>query len=152
MAVNYSAARNSLGASGPRPKAGRINIRSIEEDIRRHVMKLVNKLAQSHLAYVTGFLLAISPHSANSENLAAVEVWQNNILFDPNESILERERSGFVRIYDGITDKEIERAMREQFNRIEAMMFVNVVKTDEAGEVLTDPVTEEPLEYDDGCD
>lgn len=115
-------------------------------------MKLVNKLAQSHLAYVTGFLLAISPHSANSENLAAVEVWQNNILFDPNESILERERSGFVRIYDGITDKEIERAMREQFNRIEAMMFVNVVKTDEAGEVLTDPVTEEPLEYDDGCD
>lgn len=115
-------------------------------------MNLLGKLAQSRYAYVAGFLLTVSVHSASSEELAAVEIWQNNTLFNPSKSVLEREHSGSVMIYDGITDREIERAMEEQFNRVQAMMFVNVVKTDEAGEVLTDPMTNQPLDSDDGCD
>ena len=115
-------------------------------------MKLTGKLEKGCFAYVTMFLLAISSSSASSEELAAVDVWQNNALLDPSESILERERSGVVMIYDGITDSEIERVMQEQFNRIEAMMFVNVVQTDEAGEVLRDPATNQALDFDDGCD
>jgi len=117
-------------------------------------MKLLGKfkLMQCRSAFVLGFLFSISAHSASSEELGATNVWQHNALFYPNKAVLERERSGSVMIYDGFTDSEIERAMDGQFNRIEAMMFVNVVQTDEAGEVLRDPVTNQPLESDDGCD
>jgi hypothetical protein len=115
-------------------------------------MKPFSRRTHSRSAYVTGFLLLILLHYAHSEELAGVEAWQNNILFNPNESTLERERSGTVMIYDGISHQEIERAMQEQFNRVEAMMFVNIVHTNKDGEVLRDPVTKPGLDFDDGCD
>lgn len=70
--------------------------------------------------------------------------YQRNTLFNPTEHQLERESRGFVLIYDGMTDEEVEKALDQYPGRIEAMMFVRVQKTDpETGDVVTE---------EDGCD
>jgi hypothetical protein len=48
-------------------------------------------------------------------------------------------------------DRDVKRAMEEEFDRIENMMFIRVQKTDEKGEVQKDPETGEVEYYEDGC-
>jgi hypothetical protein len=72
-------------------------------------------------------------------------------LFEPTKSELEEEAEGRVYIYDGLHDKDVERAMEEEFDRIDGMMFIREKKTDDKGEVLKDPETGEDLVEDDGC-
>ena len=72
-------------------------------------------------------------------------------LFEPTQGELTDEASGRIYIYDGLRDTDIERAMEEQFERIDNMMFIREKPTDEKGEVLKDPETGEELVADDGC-
>jgi len=46
-------------------------------------------------------------------------------------------------IYDGLTSNTVDKAMDEQFNRIEHMMFVRIVHEQDNGEYYVE---------DDGCD
>ena len=78
--------------------------------------------------------------------------WQLSLLFDPGEQQYDMERRGRVFIYDGLRDTEVERALDEQYDRVESMMFINTVITDEKGEPLRDKDTGEMLVENDGCD
>ena len=48
-----------------------------------------------------------------------------NALLPPSQAILLAEARGRVTIYDGLEESTIERALDQQFSRIERMMFVN---------------------------
>ena len=78
--------------------------------------------------------------------------WQLSLLFNPGEQQYEIESRGRVFIYDGLRDSEVERALDEQYDRVESMMFVNTVITDEDGVPLRDEDTGEMLVENDGCD
>ncbi len=67
----------------------------------------------------------------------------NNLLFTPSDSMLKAESRGRIMIYDGMDNETVERAMDEQFNRIDNMMFTNTHYVQDDGEEYID---------DDGCD
>ncbi|MGB7932555.1 MAG: hypothetical protein WCH04_10095 [Gammaproteobacteria bacterium] len=56
--------------------------------------------------------------------------WQMVRLFEPPQNELKREAKGRVMIYDGLTEKDVERALDEQFDRLVYMMFIRVVVTE----------------------
>ena len=104
------------------------------------------------LAWVTAGVLGAgiagttvaAPPSANS--------WQMERLFQPTQADLNAEARGRVMIYDGLTDRAVQRAFAEQFERLDAMMFTRTVVTDESGAPRTDPESGEVLTEEDGCD
>ena len=81
----------------------------------------------------------------------AMEQWQYNRLFNPSPADRENEKRGDVVIYDGLTDVTVKKALDENFDRIQNMMFTRTVITDEDGEPEIDPITGNILVEDDGC-
>ena len=73
----------------------------------------------------------------------AADEYQYRVLFSPSKDNLEWEAPGRVMIYDGLENSAVVRAMDEQFGRIENMMFVRTVYTQEDGEIEVE---------EDGCD
>ena len=67
--------------------------------------------------------------------------WKMAILFEPSPVQVEREQAQRVMIYRGMKDTDIDRAMDEQFDRIETMMFTGTIVTDDTGQPLRDPTT-----------
>lgn len=86
-----------------------------------------------------------------AEPLSA-DSWQMKRLFLPTQSDLNSELKGRVMIYDGIADKAVARALRDEFHRVEAMMFTHVVVTDEDGAARRDADTGSVVYETDGCD
>lgn len=80
-----------------------------------------------------------------------IDIYQQNALFQPSTQQLDRESRGLVYIYDGMTDKTVNKAMDDQSERIESMMFVNTKVTDENGNLMRDPETGEIIEEEDDC-
>lgn len=78
--------------------------------------------------------------------------WFSRQLTQPSESQLRAEERGLVRIYDGLTDRQVGQAMDSQFERIQHMMFVRTVITDATGVAKTDVETGHVQVEDDGCD
>jgi len=70
--------------------------------------------------------------------------FQYNALFNPTTAQLRAEEHGRVMIYDGLDNAVVERALDEQFDRIEHMMFV---RTRQSAPDNDDEYTVE----DDGC-
>ena len=67
----------------------------------------------------------------------------DGIKIGPFGSQLKLEQRGRIMIYDGMTDTQITKAMDTQFDRIESMMFVRTIVTNnETGELMVE---------DDGC-
>jgi len=100
------------------------------------------------------FILAMSSvfsHSALADD-DPQQSWQLSLLFNPGDHQYEMERRGRIFIYDGLRDTVIDQALDEQYDRIEGMMFVNTVVTDDDGVPMTDPETGELLVENDGCD
>ena len=73
----------------------------------------------------------------------ALDEYQYKVLFSPSSTVLAAEARGRVMIYDGLRYTTVTRAMDEQFDRIENMMFVGTVYQQEDGELEIE---------EDGCD
>jgi hypothetical protein len=85
------------------------------------------------------------------EPAEAGDTWQERMLLDPPPSQLELESRGRVMIYDGQKDSRISQAMDTQFDRIQSMMFVRTVVSDDEGEIQRDEETGTVVVDDDGC-
>lgn len=72
----------------------------------------------------------------------AEDSFQMNALFYPSQAQQEAEARGRVMIYDGLDEADVERALDEQFDRIEHMMFTRTRHTGLDGSVIVE---------DDGC-
>ena len=93
---------------------------------------------KSKAAIIANMLLVLATTPAQ-----AMDNYQYSALFTPGDYTLKAEAKGRVMIYDGLTSKTVDRAMNEQFNRIDNMMFVGIVHEQENGEYYVE---------DDGCD
>lgn len=105
-------------------------------------MNTVNRLT-------TITIIAIFLHAGYAH--ADVLDWYKKQLFEPTETQLAMEQRGRVMIYDGLRDTDVQRALDEQFERVDAMMFTGTVVTDEQGEPARDKETGEVLVENDGC-
>lgn len=105
------------------------------------------------ITYIVMFAYLAWGHST-AVNAAAtsLERWQMEMIYRPSESVLEREDRGFVHIYDGFRETQVEQVLDDRFERMEHMMFTGVRLTDNNGDVLLDPETGEELIAEDGCD
>jgi hypothetical protein len=72
-------------------------------------------------------------------------------LFEPSTSERASEAKGEIYIYEGLRDIDVQRAMDEQFHRVENMMFIRTIKTDETGQAARDSETGAAVTSDDGC-
>lgn len=73
-------------------------------------------------------------------------------LSEPTPSELRAERAGRIYIYEDMRDTDVERALKEQFHRVQSMMFIRVQRTDDKGYVMKDPESGVPMTIsDDGC-
>jgi hypothetical protein len=84
-----------------------------------------------------GTLLMSAPFAAGAE-----DSFQMKVLFEPGEATLQAEKRGRVMIYDGLDEEVVDRALDEQFDRIEHMMFTRIRHTGPDGIVIVE---------DDGC-
>jgi hypothetical protein len=91
------------------------------------------------------------PGLSGADEPASAQSWQVTRLFEPSENDLASENKGKVIIYHGLTDKTVERALDEEFDRIESFMFTGTVVTDDSGEPARDPETDIVMTEDDGC-
>jgi hypothetical protein len=92
-------------------------------------MKYRNLLITTSI--VAAALLGSSAQAATSANS-----WQLKQLHTPSEGLANAEDRGRVTIYDGVRDQEINRAMDEQFDRIDNMMFIRTPEETPTGEVV----------------
>ena len=78
-------------------------------------------------------LLALSATSAFAENS-----FYEKTLFTPSDSMLKAESRGRIMIYDGMDNETVNRAMDEQFDRIDNMMFTRIHYVQDDGEEYVD--------------
>jgi hypothetical protein len=99
-------------------------------------------------------LLAIPLHMpVLAQEVAAAtgaDRWQMRRLMQPTPAELNREAKGEVFIYENLKDTEVKAALDANFDRMDHMMFIGTVKTDESGEVQRDPSTNAPVIEDNG--
>ena len=71
-------------------------------------------------------------------------------LFEPTPGELAQEASGRIYIYEGLRESDVARAMTEEFDRVDTMMFVRMKRVAPKAK----PDSKEPPTYytdDDGC-
>ena len=107
-------------------------------------MKLLILTCHLIMLVTNGVCSADESESANN--------WKMTRLFNPTPMDLASERKGRIMIYDGLTDKTVNKALDEHFDRIEALMFTRTIVTSESGAPLRDPETAGLVFEDDGCD
>ena len=73
-------------------------------------------------------------------------------IFDPSPAQLEAEAKGRVLIYDKMRDTVVERALKEEFDRVQSMMFVRTVETDDRVEPVADEPPGQPADESDDCE
>jgi hypothetical protein len=91
-------------------------------------------------------LLGTDPGAA--ADVSAIELRR---LFEPSGAELAEEARGRIHIYEGLRDTDVQRALDEAFDRVENMMFIRTIKTDDRGEVQRDPDSGAVEIEDDGC-
>lgn len=72
-------------------------------------------------------------------------------LLEPTPADLRAEQAGRVYIYEGLQEEDIARALREQFTRVNSMMFIRVKPTPAAPTAGEDGKPTGAYYQDDGC-
>ncbi len=78
--------------------------------------------------------------------------WQRARLLHPSEAQLRAERDQQVFIYVAVTDRDVEAALDNGFERMGSFVFANVVVTGEDGQPLRDPQTGRVVVESEDCD
>jgi hypothetical protein len=113
-------------------------------------------LVKSIAALISVFVMSFSGTTLAedaSEKLVMLEKtnkWQVARLFEPGENQRRLEEKGYITIYDNLPDTTVDKAMNNNFERIENMMFTRVVITDDNGLPELDEAGNIVIE-DDGC-
>jgi hypothetical protein len=96
-------------------------------------------------AYLLAGAMLVSPlvGAGDVHGFKGSSDWQQRRLFEPLPAELVEEARGRIVIYDGMQDVDVERALDEEFDRVETMMFIRIKATDPQGEVVA--------YEDDGC-
>ncbi|WP_455208924.1 hypothetical protein [Kaarinaea lacus] len=95
-------------------------------------------------------MLCGSVTASYGDDMDLMYEFQYEQLMEPSEEQLLLETEGYVFIYDGLKDSDIQLVLDKHYDRIGSMMFINVVWTDEAGNPILDPVSGKML-VDDDC-
>jgi len=82
---------------------------------------------------------------------ADVSAIERRRLFEPTSGELRAEAAGRIYIYEGLRDTDVERALEEEFKRVQNMMFIRVKPTDQDGNPQKDPETGAEYVQNDGC-
>ena len=98
----------------------------------------------SRLMLIVLLMSTLLPPLATAAAAGAKDGFQYNALFNPTPARLRVEERGRVMIYDGLDDAAVERALDEQFDRIEHMMFIRTRQSSSDDD-------EEDTAGDDGC-
>jgi hypothetical protein len=114
-------------------------------------MKAFNTLSACALICTSFGVAPSATLAAPPETRADVSRIELRRLFEPTASELAAEALGRIYIYEGLRDIDVRRAMDEEFDRVESMMFIRLIKTDETGKVERDLETGEVVTTDDGC-
>jgi len=109
-------------------------------------MKTLNAIVMM-FTVVMLYILGMAQASAGE----FLNMWYQNRLFAPNELHLQQEQKGKVVIYDGMRDTEVNQAMDMHFDRIDSMMFIGTIITDDMGKPKVDKATGLVLTEDDDC-
>ena len=96
--------------------------------------------------------LTLNLNAMASSTPPSLERWQMDMIFHPCESVLQRESRGFVFIFDGFNETQVDKIYGASFDRIDHMMFTRVKLTDSSGKIRIGPDAGDELLADDGCD
>jgi len=106
--------------------------------VQIHVPEGTTSLIHRLLVWLLLGAVLLPPAMAEGAN----ERFQYNALFNPTTGQLKAEARGRVMIYDGLDNAAVERALDEQFERIEHMMFIRIRQT-QAGDEEEDTVEDD---------
>jgi len=106
--------------------------------VQIHVPEGTTSLIHRLLVWLLLGAVLLPPAMAEGAN----ERFQYNALFNPTTGQLKAEARGRVMIYDGLDNAAVERALDEQFERIEHMMFIRIRQT-QAGDEEVDTVEDD---------
>jgi hypothetical protein len=101
-----------------------------------------------HRIYWTLAGLALVAPILEAKDLRDIELRR---LFEPTPSELRTEKSGRIYIYDGLRENDVARAMQEQFDRVDSMMFIRVQPTPAARDPGQSGEPAPVYYQDDGC-
>lgn len=108
--------------------------------MQKYLACKTSSICRALIGLLMGMLLVPVATTVDAE-----DSFQQNALFNPSNSQLQAEARGRIMIYDGLDNAIVERAMDEQFDRIEHIMFVRIRNTHN-----TQPDSEVFYD-DDGC-
>ena len=115
-----------------------------------------SRLNKSIAIISTLYMLSLSGMSQAEEAIGTIALldaankWQMARLFEPTQRERQLEEKGYIMIYDNLPDTTVDKALDNNFDRIENMMFTRVVVTDNNGQPELDEAGNTVTE-DDGC-
>lgn len=74
--------------------------------------------------FLWGILLTQTTATIQAAEFVGSEEWQQRRLFTPSPNELQQEAAGRIFIYDGMMETDLDRALDDQFQRLESMMFI----------------------------
>lgn len=86
-----------------------------------HTTQISSQIKSLHKILITILLLC------STTSVYAQDSYQLKTLFEPSNAVLLAEARGRVIIYDGLKSVTVDKAMDEQFNRIDNMMFIRTI-------------------------
>ena len=121
------------------------NIKDYEQLLAQHEShvpdigdEFANKSKSGTVIRAVKFILLASLLTLIINPVHATNDFYQSALFTPSDSLLKAEARGRIMIYDGIDIATVEKAMDEQFERIDNMMFIRILHPASDDEVVAE--------------